>query len=112
MVGSTGAVVPVTHTDTLEYIIHGSAGHLHFDVMDGALRLYTEDGVTDEPILPVADRYPMAGPARNLVDLALGVGAERLARRVRAADRRDPATPPIGAPARTAPPSTSKERRS
>ncbi len=74
VVGSTGAVVPVTHTDTLEYIIHGSAGHLHFDVMDGALRLYTEAGVTEAPILPVADRYPMAGPARNLVDLARGVG--------------------------------------
>jgi predicted dehydrogenase len=74
VVGSTGAVVPVSHTDTLEYIIHGSAGHLHFDVMDGSLRLYTEDGVTDEPTLPVADRYPMGAPARNLVDLARGVG--------------------------------------
>ena len=74
VVGSTGAVVPVSHTDTLEYIIHGSAGHLHFDVMDGSLRLYTEDGITDEPTLPVADRYPMGAPARNLVDLARGVG--------------------------------------
>jgi predicted dehydrogenase len=74
IVGSTGAVVPVSHTDTLEYIIHGSAGHLHFDVMDGSLRLYTEDGATDEPTLPVADRYPMGAPARNLVDLARGVG--------------------------------------
>lgn len=74
VVGSTGAVVPVTHTDVLEYIVHGSAGHLHFDVMDGTLRLYAEDGVTEEPILPLADRYPMAAPARNLVDLARGVG--------------------------------------
>ena len=74
VIGSTGAVVPVTHTDTLEYIIHGSKGHLHFDVMDGALRLYAEDGVTEEPVLPVADRYPMAEPARNLVELALGRG--------------------------------------
>lgn len=74
VVGSTGAVVPVSHTDTLEYIIHGSAGHLHFDVMDGSLRLYTEDGVIEEPTLPVADRYPMGAPARNLVDLARGVG--------------------------------------
>ncbi len=74
VIGSTGRVVPVSHTDTLEYIIHGSAGHLHFDVMDGALRLYTEDGVPEEPTLPVADRYPMAGPARNLIDLARGVG--------------------------------------
>ena len=30
--------------------------------------------MTEEPVLPVADRYPMAGPARNLVDLARGVG--------------------------------------
>jgi predicted dehydrogenase len=75
LVGSTGAVVPVTHTDTLEYIIHGSAGHIHFDVMDGALRLYADDGVTEAPILPVADRYPMTGPARNLIDLARGVGS-------------------------------------
>jgi predicted dehydrogenase len=74
VVGSSGAVVPVTHTDTLEYVIHGSAGHVHFDVMDGSLRLYTGDGVTDEPTLAVADRYPMAAPARNLVDLARGVG--------------------------------------
>jgi predicted dehydrogenase len=74
VVGSTGAVVPVSHTDTHEYNIHGSAGHLHFDVMDGSLRLYAEDGITDEPTLPVADRYPMGAPARNLVDLARGVG--------------------------------------
>jgi predicted dehydrogenase len=72
VIGSTGAVIPVTHTDTLEYIIHGSSGHLHFDVMDGTLRLYGSDGSTVEPVLPAADRYPMASPARNLVDLALG----------------------------------------
>jgi len=75
VVGSTGAVVPTTHTDTLEYILHGSAGHIHFDVMDGALRLYGPDGVTEEPVLPVADRYPMAEPARNLVELAMGRGS-------------------------------------
>ncbi len=75
VIGSTGAVVPVTHTDTLEYIIHGSTGHLHFDVMDGALRLYAEDGPIDAPALPAADRYPMAGPATNLIDLAMGAGS-------------------------------------
>jgi predicted dehydrogenase len=75
VVGSTGAVVPVTHTDTLEYIIHGSAGHIHFDVMDGLLRLYGPGGVTEEPVLPVADRYPMADPARNLIELAMGRGS-------------------------------------
>jgi predicted dehydrogenase len=74
VIGSTGAVTPVTHTDTLEYIIHGSAGHLHFDVMDGTLRLYASDGSTEEPVLPAADRYPMSSPARNLIDLARGIG--------------------------------------
>lgn len=75
VVGSTGTVVPTTHTDTLEYILHGSAGHIQFDVMDGALRLYGSEGVTEEPVLPVADRYPMAEPARNLVELAMGRGS-------------------------------------
>ncbi len=75
VIGSTGAATPVTHTDTLEYIIHGSSGHLHFDVMDGALRLYDSDGATDEPQLPATDRYPMWGPATNLIELAMGRGA-------------------------------------
>ncbi len=74
VIGSTGAVTPVTHTDTLEYVMHGSSGHLHFDVMDGSLRLYTSDGATDEPELPAADRYPMWGPATNLIELAMGRG--------------------------------------
>ena len=74
MIGSTGAVTPVTHTDTLEYVIHGSDGHLHFDVMDGALRRYGRDGQEDAPALAVEERYPMAGPVRNLIDLAAGRG--------------------------------------
>lgn len=44
-VGSTGAVVPTDHTDTLEYRIYGTEGHLQFDVDLGALRLYTRDGL-------------------------------------------------------------------
>ncbi len=75
VIGSTGAVTPVTHTDTLEYIIHGSAGHLHFDVMDGSLRLYTQGGTIEDPVLSEADRYPMSSPARNLIEVALGTGA-------------------------------------
>ena len=74
VVGSTGAVAPVTHTDTLEYIIHGSVGHVHFGVMDGSLRLYGQDGTIEEPVLPPQDRYPMTSPARNLIDLASGSG--------------------------------------
>ena len=72
VIGSTGAVTPVTHTDTLEYIVHGSAGHLHFDVMDGALKLYSDQSDIVEPTLDVPDRYPMFSPATNLIDLALG----------------------------------------
>lgn len=74
IIGSTGAVTPVTHTDTLEYVIHGSTGHLRFDVMDGALRLYGRDGTEDAPGLPPEERYPMAGPVRNLIELACGSG--------------------------------------
>ena len=73
-VGSTGAVVPVSHTDRLQYLIHGTAGHIEFDVMDGRLRLYATDGDEEDPVLPETDRYPMAGPARNLIDLTLGRG--------------------------------------
>ena len=72
VVGSTGAVVPVTHTDTLGYVIHGTAGHLEFDVMDGVLRRYDSDGVVEDEVLPAEERYPMASPATNLVDVALG----------------------------------------
>lgn len=75
VVGSTGAVTPVTHTDTLEYIIHGSDGHLHFDVMDGVLRRYGPDGTVEDAVLPMEDRYPMASPARNLIEVAGGSAA-------------------------------------
>ena len=72
VIGSTGSVTPVSHTDTLEYIIHGSSGHLHFNVMDGSLRRYDGDGAFEDAVLPLAERYPMASPATNLVDVALG----------------------------------------
>lgn len=73
-VGSTGAVTPTDHTDTLEYIIHGTAGHLQFDVMEGRLRRWTGSGAHEEPVLPEGDRYPMASPATNLIEVALGTG--------------------------------------
>lgn len=72
-VGSTGAVVPTNHTDTLQYRIHGSDGHLQFDVDDGSLRLFTKDGVETAKVIAADDRYPMYRPARNLVDVTLGV---------------------------------------
>ncbi len=72
VIGSTGSVAPVSHTDTLEYIIHGSSGHLHFNVMDGSLRRYDGDGAVEDAVLPVGERYPMASPSTNLIDVALG----------------------------------------
>src|SRR3990172_12879889 len=38
---STGAVTPLEHTELLEYRIHGSRGHLQFDVMEGRLTRWT-----------------------------------------------------------------------
>ena len=72
VMGSTGAVTPLEHTDTLEVHLHGSAGHLHFEVMDGRLRRWTRDGAHTEPVLPLDDRYPMYRPAANLIDVARG----------------------------------------
>jgi predicted dehydrogenase len=71
-IGSTGAVVPTSHTDTLQYRIDGSDGHLRFDVDDGSLRLYTNHLVETAPVIPLEERYPMHRPATNLVDVTLG----------------------------------------
>lgn len=75
VMGSTGAVTPLEHTDTLEVHLHGSAGHLHFEVMDGRLRRWTRAGAYADPPLPLDDRYPMYRPATNLIDVALGAAA-------------------------------------
>jgi predicted dehydrogenase len=69
---STGAVTPLEHTELLEYRIHGSRGHVQFDVMDGRLTLWTSDGSTDAPEVPPEERYPLRSPATNLIDVALG----------------------------------------
>jgi len=71
-VGSTGAVAPTDHTDTLEYRIYGTEGHLQFDVDLGALRLFTPDGALTAEVIPPEERYPMYRPATNLVDVTLG----------------------------------------
>jgi len=71
-VGSTGAVVPTDHTDTLEYRIYGTEGHLQFDVDLGALRLFTREGAQTAAVIPPEERYPMDRPATNLVDVTLG----------------------------------------
>ena len=74
-VGSTGAVIPRDHTDTLQYRIYGSEGHLQFDVDDGLLRLFTRNGQEAAEVLPVDERYPMYRAAQNLVDVTLGTAA-------------------------------------
>ena len=71
-VGSTGAVIPRDHTDTLQYRIYGSEGHLQFDVDDGSLRLFTRDGQETADVPPVEERYPMYRAAQNLIDVTLG----------------------------------------
>ena len=40
--------------------------------MGGSLRLYTDAGLQEEPVLPEEDRYPLAEPANNLIDVSLG----------------------------------------
>jgi predicted dehydrogenase len=72
-VGSTGNVVPTDHTDTLEYRIYGTEGHLQFDVDLGALRLFTGEGAETAAVIPPEERYPMYRPATNLVDVTLGI---------------------------------------
>lgn len=71
-IGSTGAVVPTDHTDTLEYRIYGTKGHLQFDVDLGSLRLFTRDGALTTEVIPPEERYPMYRPATNLVDITVG----------------------------------------
>jgi len=74
MAGSTGAVVPYD-TDLLQYQIHGSDGHLWFDVSEGDLRLWTRDEAVAAPSIPPGERYPQFRPAANLIDVALGRAA-------------------------------------
>ena len=69
---SIGAVTPLEHTELLEYRIHGSRGHLQFDVMEGRLSSWTAGGSTDAPPLPAHERYPLLSPATNLIDVAIG----------------------------------------
>jgi predicted dehydrogenase len=74
-VGTTGAVVPTDHTDTLEYRIYGTAGHVQFDVDLGALRLFTSDGAQTAEVIAPDERYPLHRPAQNLIDVTLGDAA-------------------------------------
>lgn len=72
-IGSTGSVMPRTHTDILEYIIHGTHGHLQFNVADGLLQAFGDDQTVRSPDLVPEERYPMWRPAENLIEVALGL---------------------------------------
>ena len=72
---STGSVLP-GEDELLEYRIFGSRGHVLFDVNNATAAIHSaqRDCETLDPI-PLADRYPEAAPASNLVDVCLGRGA-------------------------------------
>lgn len=68
--GSTGGVV-FGHPEVLELRIFGTSGHVVFDVMAGHAAIHREVGRIDElPTIPLADRYPMHEPVRNLIGIA------------------------------------------
>lgn len=74
--GSTGAVVPAEHTDTLQYRIYGTHGHIHLDVSEGRATLFggnTPEGVQAPPLAPEY-RYPERAPLDRLVQLIAGSG--------------------------------------
>ena len=98
VVGSYGRRGPGDPHGHLEYIIHGSAGHIHFDVMDGCLRLYGSDGVTEAPVLPLADRYPMARAGHGTSSSSPWAGAPTARPRRSGNGRSRSSTPPIEAP--------------
>jgi predicted dehydrogenase len=74
LIGSTGSVTP-EHPELFEYRIFGTDGHVLFDVNRGELAWHTRAGVERSEVLPESERYPEAAPARNLVDVVLGQGA-------------------------------------
>lgn len=73
--GSTGSVL-AGQEEMLEYRIFGDRGHIVFDVNEGTATLYGADGeITPFAAPPAEERYPDWAPADNLVDIALGRGA-------------------------------------
>ena len=73
-VSSTGSLIP-EHEEVLEYRVFGRDGYMQFDVNQGRASFHTAAGTDHLPLLPEAERYPSWAPMRNLVDLALGSGA-------------------------------------
>lgn len=76
-IGSHGATTPSTHTELVRNQIHGSEGHLEFDVMAGRLEYWNQTGSASAPAVDAAMRYPMMRPATNLIDVALGRAPNR-----------------------------------
>jgi predicted dehydrogenase len=73
-ISSTGGR-PSGHDDLLHLHLCGTDGIATFEVMEGQVSLYLQDGVRQElEPLPYAERYPHWAPANNLVDVVLGRG--------------------------------------
>jgi predicted dehydrogenase len=74
--GTTGAVAPAEHTDTLQYRIYGTNGHIHLDVSEGEATLFDADNPEGIPGPPLAleQRYPERAPLDSLVQLISGEG--------------------------------------
>ena len=71
-IGSTGGRPP-SGVDLLEIRVFGSAGAIFFDVFEGNAVLKVGSRTETFRVIDAADRYPLLSPARNLVDVALGV---------------------------------------
>lgn len=76
-VSSTGDR-PSGHQDFLHLHICGTKGIAIYEVMEGRVTVYLQNGATEEfDPLPIDDRYPHWGPSNNLVDVVLSRGANQ-----------------------------------
>lgn len=72
---SVGNIRP-GRSELLQCRVFGSDGTLAFDAITGEAHILGRDG-TVETFMPLDDPYPVAAPAHNLIDLALGEGCNR-----------------------------------
>lgn len=107
---SVGTIQP-GHQELLQVRVFGTEGHVVFDAIAGAAQIHEPGGRTAS-LPPLDDPYPVAAPARNLVDLALGDGVNLApvelgsrvvhlldaALRSAATGRREPAEATLGSP--------------
>ena len=74
---SVGSVQP-GHDEILQCRVFGDAGHVQLDPIQGSMSIHRPRGeVTDGGDLPLAARYPVDGPANNLIGVTLGEEASR-----------------------------------